>query len=623
MLLNLNENIYGYVPQELLPAPVSIAPGLTECYLGVKEGSTDRYFLLTTTDKDDASAIMERLDRAEGKWYAAPHMLITGGELRIVAIQLPEKAVTIKEVLKSGPMPWNVALPLVYDIMASRMSQLGEDGYYLASLAPEHIFIVPEGNDYYPFAPYIPAWDVQAPNEVLLYTAPELLDPREDAAPGFKSWIYSAAMLLTMMIQRDYPRKLSVDPATASREEFIEDYLKVVETFAEIDALGELKNLLYINVNYVPRRRALSLEHFTGALLRIIKEKGMRVPEAIKPEVEEKAGKEGPPPIFTRPKDNPFDGDDAEDEFAASSRDRDRDREPRLKINFTRGKGGGFKDVAGMDDIKAKMTRNFISIVKNPDLARTFRIEPPNGLLLWGPPGNGKSFISQKLAEETGLLYATVNPGDLGSIFIHGTQGLIADLFTKCERMAKKEKSGVLLVLEEFDSLVPSRAAGSDTSNRNDEVAEFLTRLNNCASKGVYVIATTNRIDAIDPAIMRKGRMDEIIYVDLPDEKVRHELFRLELNDRPHEELDINRLVKLTDGFSSGDISYLVKESARKAFELTVTGADKKIVAITQEALENTISKAHPSVTATERRKYEKLRDSYERHRNELPRAGF
>ncbi|MDE5786826.1 MAG: ATP-binding protein [Duncaniella sp.] len=298
--------------------------------------------------------------------------------------------------------------------------------------------------------------------------------------------------------------------------------------------------------------------------------------------------------------------------------------ESKLKIDFMRGGGNGFRDVAGLDDIKAKMTRNFISIVKNPELARTFRIEPPNGLLLWGPPGNGKSFISKKLAEESGLLYATVNPGDLGSIFIHGTQGLIADLFTKCERMAAKEKSGVLLVIEEFDSLVPSRSASTgDSNSRNDEVAEFLTRLNNCASKGVYVIATTNRIDAIDPAIMRKGRMDEVIYVDMPDEQVRLKLFQLELNDRPHEDLDLTRLVKMTDGFSSGDISYLVKESARKAFEQTLANEDKSVVTITQENLEDTIGHAHPSVTASERHKYEKLRDTYERNRNGQPRVGF
>lgn len=156
-----------------------------------------------------------------------------------------------------------------------------------------------------------------------------------------------------------------------------------------------------------------------------------------------------------------------------------------------------------MSELKSKLTRNFIDIVKNKELARQFQITPPNGILLWGPPGTGKTYISRRLGEEAGMLYTLVQPSDLGSIYIHGSQSMIADLFSKAEQQAKESNCGVLLVFDEFDSLVPKRG-NNDDNNQANEVAEFLTQLNNCAEKGVYVIATTNRLDAIDQAVTRK-----------------------------------------------------------------------------------------------------------------------
>lgn len=619
MLINLNEEIFGYVPVELLPHGVEDdTRGKIEYYLGMRPDDSKRYILMASRDASAVADEMALLDSmSQKRWYAAWHQAYYDNEIKIAAIELPEKASTLGAMLESGPMSWDVALPLFYEILISRLDTTDAERFCHTSLAPDNIMLVADGSDVYPFAPYIPAWDKNASNQEHLSTAPELLADNASAVPDETAWLYSAAVMLTMMLQREYPYRLEKNPALASHDEFIRDYLRATDSPPHIDAIGSLRRLLEANVSAQKESRSASVNEFLNAIYDIIKEKGMNVPERwIDSHKASSAGNDND--LQAQSYDHIFKTGDEDSHDTAGHSD------SRLKIDFMRGGGNGFTDVAGLDDIKAKMTRNFIAIVKNPDLARTFRIEPPNGLLLWGPPGNGKSFISKKLAEESGLLYATVNPGDLGSIFIHGTQGLIADMFTKCERMAAKEKSGVLLVIEEFDSLVPSRSSSTgDSNSRNDEVAEFLTRLNNCASKGVYVIATTNRIDAIDPAIMRKGRMDEVIYVDMPDEQVRLKLFQLELNDRPHDELDFNKLVKMTDGFSSGDISYLVKESARKAFELTLASPEKSVVTITQENLENTIGNAHPSVTAAERHKYEKLRDSYDKNRRENPRIGF
>lgn len=294
--------------------------------------------------------------------------------------------------------------------------------------------------------------------------------------------------------------------------------------------------------------------------------------------------------------------------------------EPKTKKRL----GGGFNDVAGMDELKRLLKRNFIDIVKNKSLSERYKIMPPNSIILWGPPGVGKTFISQKLAEESGLNFKLVKPSDLGSVYIHGTQGKIAELFETSEELAKKTKKGVLLVLDEFDVMVPQRDNSIGSTNQAGEVAEFLTRLNDCAEKGIYVVATTNRLDAIDSAAMRTGRNGAIVYVGLPDEESRFKLFALELKDRPYSDVDIKRLAKLTSGFSPSDISHVVVETARSAFEKALAQGGKKVVLITQEMLEYQISQTRPSVSKEELNKYEQAHTTYSNYSaKERSKIGF
>jgi len=294
---------------------------------------------------------------------------------------------------------------------------------------------------------------------------------------------------------------------------------------------------------------------------------------------------------------------------------------PKANVKIGKVNGEGFKSVAGMSELKSKLTRNFIDIVKNKELARQFQITPPNGILLWGPPGTGKTYISRRLGEEAGMLYTLVQPSDLGSIYIHGSQSMIGDLFSKAEQQAKESNCGVLLVFDEFDSLVPKRG-NNDDNNQANEVAEFLTQLNNCAEKGVYVIATTNRLDAIDQAVTRKGRLDEIIYIGLPDEDARKELIELELANRPHEVVDTRHLAQLTKGYTSSDIAFIIKECARCSFEESLKS--KSLIKITQELIERTISTTRASVSEEELKQYERTRDSFMRvKKEERRRIGF
>ncbi|MBO6082854.1 MAG: AAA family ATPase [Bacteroidales bacterium] len=221
---------------------------------------------------------------------------------------------------------------------------------------------------------------------------------------------------------------------------------------------------------------------------------------------------------------------------------------------------GGFADIAGMEKLKEELTKRVIWVLKDKDKAKKYRLTPPNGMLLYGPPGCGKTFFAQKFAEESGFNYFLVNGSDLGSVYVHGTQGKIADLFKDA---AKKAPS--VICFDEFDAFVPSRSSESAT-HRADEVNEFLSQLNNCSAKGIFVIGTTNRIDMIDPAVLRKGRLDLHFEIPAPDTETRKKMFELHLKDRPvGGDIDLDRLAELTDNYAASDIAFIVNEAAMVA----------------------------------------------------------
>ncbi len=291
-----------------------------------------------------------------------------------------------------------------------------------------------------------------------------------------------------------------------------------------------------------------------------------------------------------------------------------------VNISPKKRKGNGFADVAGMAPLKQLLKRNFIDIIRHRDKAKKYNIQPSNGILLYGPPGCGKTFIAEKIAEEANLNFVMVKPSDLGSTYIHGTQTKIADLFKKAE-----EKAPSILCFDEFDTLVPAR---TEETNHNvlTEVNEFLVQLNNCASRGVYVLAMTNNINLIDKAILRKGRIDEVIYVPEPDAEARCEMFKCNLSktEMTADDIDLQRLVELTKGYSSSDIAYIVLEASREAFRVAIASDDW--VKITQEDLEAVIKRTSPSFTSSDLQHYENMRDEFVTKKKQIeirPRIGF
>ena len=262
----------------------------------------------------------------------------------------------------------------------------------------------------------------------------------------------------------------------------------------------------------------------------------------------------------------------------------------------------GFKDVAGMDELKKLVTKGFINVLNNREYAEVYGIVPPS-LLLYGPTGCGKSYFAEAIAGEIGVNFMKVIPDDIASKWLHGTQEKIGEIFRKAEH-----NSPTVLFFDEFDAMVPQRTDG-DSHNQNGEVNEFLCMLNNASDKGIYVIAATNHPEAIDKAVLRTGRIDEKIYVDMPDKAAREGLFRLSLSKLPlAEDIDYGKLADLTQGYNCSDINYIVKVASRKMFNESIAEKDKPYKTITQLQLEDIISHKSPSVTSKDLREYERIR---------------
>ena len=306
------------------------------------------------------------------------------------------------------------------------------------------------------------------------------------------------------------------------------------------------------------------------------------------------------------------DRDDASNESRSSRSREAADSMTSADVEIKRGGGNGFADIAGMDELKEMLHKRVILILQDKELAEKYKLTPPNGMLLYGPPGCGKSFFAEKFAEETGFNFILVKASDLGSIYVHGSQGKIADLFKKAE-----ENAPTVLCFDEFDAFVPNRSSDNSGGNQAGEVNEFLSQLNNCSKRGIFVIATSNRPDKVDPAVLRTGRIDKQVYVPMPDATARKLMFELYLKDRPCGEIDSDALAKKTDGYVASDIAYIVNEAA------TIAAFNRED--ITQDLLIKTIEGIKPSIGKDLLKEYEAMRDKMEgiTRTNALPRVGF
>ena len=247
--------------------------------------------------------------------------------------------------------------------------------------------------------------------------------------------------------------------------------------------------------------------------------------------------------------------------------------------------------VAGMFDLRAVLERDLITPLRYPEDARRYRVLPPNGILLYGPPGCGKTFIARKIAEKLGRDFTEFEPGDLGAHFIHGAQKKIAEAFEKA-----RERAPVVLFFDEIDALGGRRDSASHDGYA-EEVNTLLAMLDGCAARGILVAGATDFPEKLDPALTVAGRLEQRYYVGLPDFAARFALFRHHLSGRPASGNDMGRLAARSEGYTAADITYLCEQAARLALaEATKVGREVLI----SPAHFDAAMRAHPPVTVVE-----------------------
>ncbi|MFC9588591.1 ATP-binding protein [Streptomyces sp. NPDC056944] len=220
-------------------------------------------------------------------------------------------------------------------------------------------------------------------------------------------------------------------------------------------------------------------------------------------------------------------------------------------------------DVGGMEEVKERLEAAFLAPMRNPELRRLYGKSLRGGLLLYGPPGCGKTFIARAVAGELGANFLTVSLSDVLDMWIGASEKNIHDIFETARRQAP-----CVVFLDELDALGAKRSRTHHSGLRN-VVNQLLTELDGIASgagnEGVFVLAATNVPWDVDIALRRPGRLDRTLLVLPPDAAARESILRYHLRERPIEAVDLGKLVKATEDFSGADLAHVCESAAEAA----------------------------------------------------------
>ena len=219
-----------------------------------------------------------------------------------------------------------------------------------------------------------------------------------------------------------------------------------------------------------------------------------------------------------------------------------------------------WSDVGGLEDIKQELKEAIEWPLKYPDVFKKANTNPPKGILLYGKPGTGKTLLAKAVANESGVNFISIKGPQLISRYVGESERGVRETFKKAKHAAP-----TILFLDEIDSLVPRRGSSSTDAHVTERViSQFLTEMDGIEElKGVVVLAATNRLDLVDPAILRSGRFDLLFELPVPDEKTREEIFRIHTKNKPlGKNVDLKKLAKEAEGRVGSDIEFICRKAS-------------------------------------------------------------
>ena len=231
-------------------------------------------------------------------------------------------------------------------------------------------------------------------------------------------------------------------------------------------------------------------------------------------------------------------------------------------------------DVGGMSKVKQRLESSFLLPLRNPELSKLYNKSLRGGLLLYGPPGCGKTYIARAIAGELGAKFFTISIADILDPMLGQSERNVREAFQYARRAAP-----CVLFIDEVDALGQRRNSQTSSLLRG-VVNQILTELDGVAgdNEGVYVLAASNQPWDVDPALRRPGRLDRTLLVLPPDEEARAEIFRHHLDGRPVEGIELKKLAKASEGLSGADIAYTCELASEAALESSVASGTARMI---------------------------------------------
>lgn len=278
-----------------------------------------------------------------------------------------------------------------------------------------------------------------------------------------------------------------------------------------------------------------------------------------------------------------------------------------------------WEDIGGLERVKDELREVVEWPLKYPDAFSQLNTKPPKGILLFGPPGTGKTMLVKAVANESEANFISIKGPELLSKWVGESERAVREVFRKARQAAP-----CIIFLDEFDSIAPIRGAGYDSHVTERVVSQLLTEMDGLEElKDVIVIAATNRPDIVDPAMLRPGRLDRLIYIQMPDKETRKDIFAVHLRGKPlGEDVDREELAKWTDRYVGADIAAIVKEAVMAALrEFLASGIAEeqlkdaiKDVVIKKKHFEAALKSVKPTTTPRAQQEFEARAEDLVKH---------
>jgi transitional endoplasmic reticulum ATPase len=277
-----------------------------------------------------------------------------------------------------------------------------------------------------------------------------------------------------------------------------------------------------------------------------------------------------------------------------------------------------WSDVGGLNDTKERLRETIQWPLEYPEVFEELDMEAAKGILMYGPPGTGKTLLAKAVANESDSNFISIKGPELLNKFVGESEKGVREVFSKA-----RENAPTIVFFDEIDSIATERGGNTNDSGVGERVvSQLLTELDGLESlEDVVVIATTNRPDLIDSALLRPGRLDRHVHVPVPDEAGRRKILEVHTREKPlADDVDLDAIARRTEGYVGADLEAVAREASMSASREFIQSVSREEVResvgnvrVTMAHFENALDEVNPSVTAETRERYEEIERRFQR----------